>query len=212
MDKGWKRFLLRNGVWVFALLIGLCSALYVQKDQKKENDIQKEIAEKVVRFRVLPNSGKREDQDLKIQVRDSLLAEIEPWIEYADGQLSICTILENHMDQLRKTAEDTVKNYGQSDTVELSLGWTWFPEKTYGNCTFPEGKYQALVVKIGHGRGENWWCMLYPALCFTDALQPIVDEEQEQTLKKILPEEAYREIKKENVRFSWKISSLLSWF
>ena len=77
------------------------------------------------------------------------------------------------------------------EPVTVTLQKEWFPEKTYGTCTFPEGIYDALRVDIGQAKGHNWWCVLYPSLCFADALEPSMTEEGEGKLQQVLDEDAY---------------------
>ena len=81
--------------------------------------------------------------------------------------------------------------YGRPGTRDRNSSEEWFPEKTYGTCTFPEGIYDALRVDIGQAKGHNWWCVLYPSLCFADALEPSMTEEGEEKLQQVLDEDAY---------------------
>ena len=90
---------------------------------------------------------------------------------------------------------------GFSYKSSASVTVTDFPEKSYGEYTFPAGKYQALQIVIGEGKGQNWWCVLYPNLCFTDSLRAVVPEEGKEQLKEVLTEEEYEEITE--VKIKW---------
>ena len=76
----------------------------------------------------------------------------------------------------------------------------------YGDCTFPEGSYETLKIEIGEARGRNWWCVLYPALCFTDAVHPVVSGEGKEELEEVLDEDTYDFIlhpARTKIRFRW---------
>ena len=93
--------------------------------------------------------------------------------------------------QIKKLAQETVRRAGSSDTVTAELTRDEFPEKTYGTLTFPEGEYEALRIRIGSGEGHNWWCCLYPGLCFTDAVHVEADKKDMQELRTLVDEDAY---------------------
>ena len=99
-----------------------------------------------------------------------------------------------HLGFSRKNLPDIRKEatrMAAPEPVTVTLQKEWFPEKTYGTCTFPEGIYDALRVDIGQAKGHNWWCVLYPSLCFADALEPSMTEEGEEKLQQVLDEDAY---------------------
>mgnify|MGYP000786029809 CR=1 FL=1 len=96
-----------------------------------------------------------------------------------------------HLTEIEQEAENLIEEQGFDYPVEVVVEKTYFPEKTYGDCTFPAGEYEALKVKIGSAKGQNWWCVLYPSLCFADALEPSMTEEGEEKLQQVLDEDAY---------------------
>lgn len=82
----------------------------------------------------------------------------------------------------------------------------WFPEKTYGDCTFPAGFYEALQIRIGSASGRNWWCVLYPGLCFENSLKGVVTDEGKEKLARVLTEEEMACVMdqgKVKIRFRW---------
>lgn len=133
----------------------------------------------VVRFHVKANSDTRKDQDNKLAVRDALLEKMEELLdENSDSDKEETEkILRRHLPELETCAEKVLRERNCSQSVEVSFGESWFPQKTYGEYTFPSGNYEALKVTIGEGDGHNWWCMLYPSMCFPDAFHAVPDEE-----------------------------------
>ncbi|MDD7739854.1 MAG: stage II sporulation protein R [Fusicatenibacter sp.] len=180
-----------------AALIGICAVaavvFWMGKFAVREHKIQQEIASEVVRFRVKANSDTIRDQKIKLQVRDALLAQINDLLEVSGCESKEASekLLEGQLSELQQTAVRTVTAAGSSDPVLVTFGKSYFPEKNYGDCTLPAGIYDALQVTIGEGLGHNWWCMLYPSLCFADAFHPVLEEEGEAQLKLVLSEESY---------------------
>ena len=99
--------------------------------------------------------------------------------------------IREHLTEIKKLAQETVRRAGSSDTVTAELTRDEFPEKTYGTLTFPKGEYEALRIRIGSGEGHNWWCCLYPGLCFTDAVHVEADKQDMQELRTLVDEDAY---------------------
>lgn len=128
------------------------------------------VAAQVLRFRVLANSDSPEDQALKLQVRDGILNLLAQELGHAASAGEAEAFVAAHREELTRQAEEMVREAGYSYPVSLTLGDFYFPEKTYGDLTFPRGTYRALKVELGQARGQNWWCVLYPPLCFTDAV------------------------------------------
>ena len=89
------------------------------------------------------------------------------------------------------TSREVIRREGYAYPVTAGLTTAYFPEKTYGDCTFPPGEYEALQIKIGEAEGHNWWCVLYPSLCFVDDTHGVVTEEKKEELKNVLTEEEY---------------------
>ena len=99
--------------------------------------------------------------------------------------------IRSHLPQIEALAEETIQKEGYSYPVRASLEWTAFPEKTYGDITFPAGTYAALRIQIGEAKGHNWWCVLYPSLCFIDSVHAVVPEKGKKQLEHVLTEEEY---------------------
>lgn len=192
---------IKKAMFIF-LGVGLLAAGCLWFKDIQNMKLQRELARQVVRFRILANSNREEDQQLKLKIRDSILQQIQPWVEPAVGKTAVCAALENHMAEIENQAAKTATENGCFAPITVSLEKTTFPDKLYGECFFPKGVYEALVVRIGEAKGKNWWCMLYPALCFRDALHPVVSQKQQQVLKKVLPEEIYEGVTREKIHFT----------
>ena len=139
-------------------------------------------------------------------MRDALLEKMEELLdENSDSDKEETEkILRRHLPELETCAEKVLRERNCIQSVEVSFGESWFPQKTYGEYTFPSGNYEALKVTIGEGDGHNWWCMLYPSMCFPDAFHAVPDEEGEETLEKVLSDEAYDSVLRHGkLRFSF---------
>ncbi len=130
---------------------------------------EEEIYDSVVRLHVIANSDSESDQALKLTVRDALLEKMPTVLEGADDRESALVKLEASLDELQRTAEETVRNAGYDYTVSVTLGSERYPEKSYESVCFPAGEYKSLQVKIGEADGKNWWCVLFPQLCLSGA-------------------------------------------
>ena len=115
----------------------------------------------------------------------------------------ILQFLQSHLSEIEAVANQTLVGQHQSYRATAAIQTVYFPERTYGTCTFPAGWYEALRIQLGEAKGHNWWCVLYPRLCFTDCLHAVVEEEGQQELKKVLTEEEYETLLHEPQR--WKV-------
>lgn len=193
---------IENRLWILPLCIGLLGAFLAGGPSDKERQLQQEIAGRILRFHVLANSDSREDQEEKQRVRDAVIKELKPALEQAASRKETKEVIEDQLPEIIRTASSAAA----PRKVEASLVTDYFPEKTYGDCTFPEGEYEALRIEIGEAQGHNWWCVLYPGLCFEDAVNPVVPEEGKKELKGILSDEEYDFILhpgKTKIRFRW---------
>lgn len=157
----------------------------------KQSHMQKDLAREVFRFHVLANSDSDEDQALKMQVKEEVIAYMKQEIPDSDSVDVTKAWAKSHLDELVEVSEQVVKEAGYEYSVTAEVTSCHFPEKTYGDITFPSGKYEALRIEIGEAKGQNWWCVLYPNLCFIDAVHAVVPDEGKNDLKKVLEEDTY---------------------
>ncbi len=164
------------------------------------------ITDNLVRLHVIANSDCEEDQALKLKVRDSV-------VEYTDSLLSgvgsaseSLELLREHTQDIQQVAKQRLEEEGSEYDVSVYTGDFAFPAKNYGDITLPAGTYQSLRVVIGEGSGANWWCVLFPPLCFVNAGY---DHADAPALEEVLPGESYEIIqtdpKEDTVKIRFKI-------
>lgn len=136
----------------------------------------------VVRLHVLANSDTNEDQALKRRVRDRVIGDIKPYMLMSTERSQAEAVLADHLPALQAAAQQVIWESGFDYPVRVELGQHPFPTKTYGDLALPAGTYQALRVIIGSGEGQNWWCVLFPPLCFVDATNSIAIAAQTQQI------------------------------
>ena len=182
--------------FVLAVILAalITTGVYFRVDAASQEKLQEHLAEEVLRFHVLANSDSEEDQSLKIKVRDSVLAFLEENMPETDSASETTAWAREHIDAIEEVGRDTVAASGADQTVSAAVTTCWFPDKSYGDITFPAGNYEALRIEIGAAKGHNWWCVLYPSLCFLDTTNAVVPEEGKQKLKNVLTEEEYAEV------------------
>lgn len=176
---------------IAALLTGMITW---KVNQSAEAKMQEHLAEEVLRFHVLANSDSKEDQALKLKVRDAVLDAMEAALPKGLDVEATKEWARKHTDEIRAEAERTIRENGYDYPVSAAVTTSYFPDKTYGDVTFPAGNYTALRVEIGDAKGQNWWCVLYPNLCFLDAVNAVVPDEGKQKLEQVLTEEEYRQV------------------
>jgi len=200
--------------WVFILaatimLVIAGGRLY---SDSEERQLQKGIASNIIRFHVRAESDSKEDQWLKMQVKEAVLAYISPVLSKSQSVDESRQLLYNESENIRNVAAATLRSLGDESDVNVYFENCYFPMKTYGDMTFPPGEYEAFRVDIGEAQGKNWWCVLYPPLCFVDAVYGEVPEESKEELKGVLTEEEYSMVSGENVKFRFKYLKIFNRF
>ena len=151
----------------------------------------------IIRFHVRANSNSPEDQELKLEVRNQVMAKIQSGLMDAFSReiaaadrlgLEMTELqrldttrqwLEENREEIEKWAEETLQAEGCGYPVKASIGITWIPEREYDGIYFPAGKYEALTLEIGEGAGDNWWCVIFPPLCLIDGGQTFSGTEED---------------------------------
>lgn len=169
-----------------------------------------DIADSVFRLHVLANSDSSEDQALKYKVRDNLLDYMNSLCSETTSKDEAISIASSHLDNFKKIAEDTILSNGYNYTVQVQIGNFEFPTKTYGDISLPAGNYDALRVNIGEAKGQNWWCVMFPPLCFIDVSSGVVPDESKEVLKDSMDEEDFALVSEsdENSEISFKFKIL----
>ena len=179
-------------IGILLMTVGVMGGFYGRK-----KIVQEQIAEKVLRFHVLANSNSEEDQKLKLQVRDAIGGLLQEKMAQVENREECEKFITEWIPKIEQTAAAVIEENGYDYSVCARLEETDFPVKTYGAYTFPAGRYEALRVTIGEGAGENWWCVLYPNMCFENSMYEVVDERGEKALREVLDEKEYEAVLKE---------------
>ncbi|OMP66578.1 stage II sporulation protein R [Domibacillus epiphyticus] len=131
------------------------------------------IPDESIRIRVVAHDDSMEEQERKDNVHRAVAEEISNWAQKADSAEESRVMIEEHLEAIEEIADSEA---GTEHDVHVTFGQEEFPAKQYGRFIYPPGTYESLVVTIGDGNGDNWWCLLYPAQCFPEE-QPLEDEE-----------------------------------
>lgn len=170
--------------------------------------VSNNIANGVFRLHVIANSDSPEDQNLKYIVRDELIKYMNTLAKDCNSKQEVIEIAKNNISNFENIAKKTIKDNGFNYNVTVEIGNFDFPTKTYGDITLPAGTYDSLKIKIGKSEGQNWWCVMFPPLCFVDVTTGIVPEESKKEMKEAMPEEEYSLISNTNnseVNFKFKL-------
>ena len=153
---------------------------------------QSDVAGKLIRFHVIANSDDKVDQDLKVKVRDSVLEYVSPKLINSKDIEESRKIINSENENIKKIAEMVINKSGFKYSVATTLSKEYFPVKTYGNITLPQGEYEAFKILIGSGTGQNWWCVMFPPLCFVDITKGnVAFEKTESDMRSVLSEDEY---------------------
>lgn len=184
---------------------------------KEENAmaVQQSLASQVVRFHVLAASDSGDDQALKLLVKNSVLEYMSEPLSRCENAQEALSVLDSHTNEILKVARQVIRDNGYNYQVTASIEDVYFPVKTYGDVTFPAGVYTAYRIIIGQGEGSNWWCVLYPPLCFIDITHGILPDESKEQLKAVLTDDEYdfllsRKIEPEDISFRFRILTFLN--
>lgn len=178
----------------------------------KAQERQKAIAEQIIRLHVIANSDSEEDQKIKLEVKETILTYLRGEMKDAESITAARRSIRENLSEIEEIAEEKLAMEGFDYEVKASLEPCYFPVKQYGDMTFPAGEYEALRVKLGESKGKNWWCVMYPTLCFVDSVYQVVPEDSKDKLKKSLTWEEYNSLMDggENVTFGCFIGEWLS--
>lgn len=175
------------------------------------NAISTDISNSVFRLHVIANSDSCEDQNLKYLVRDNVLSYMNEICKDATSKEEAIKIANDNLDIFKEIAKQTVIDNGYNYDVNVEIGNFSFPTKTYGDISLPSGFYDALRIKIGEANGQNWWCVMFPPLCFVDVSSGIVPEDSKETMKSELSDEEFSLISSNDsdIKFKFKLVEML---
>lgn len=171
------------------------------------NAVSNDLSTAVFRLHVIANSDSSEDQSLKLKVRDNLLEYMNSISSECKTKTEAIKLAEENIDIFKQIAQKTVIENGYNYSINISIGNFYFPTKFYGDISLPSGYYDALKVEIGEAKGKNWWCVMFPSLCFIDINSGVVDDDAKENLKENLKSESYSVISSTSpeLKFKFKI-------
>ena len=169
-------------IYILLLSIGTILSLYIPKNEVTANDALI-IPDDAIRLRILANSDSKSDQALKRLVRDEVNKSITVWVSDLTSKEEAKKVLHSKLPEIQRIAEQVVRKQSSRQDVQVELGKVEFPTKLYGQFLYPAGQYEAVLITLGKGTGANWWCVLFPPLCFLDfsngvAVSEGIDEEE----------------------------------
>lgn len=175
-----------NKIFIIALL--LCIYIYVCAISYVEA-VSNDISESVFRLHVIANSDSTEDQNLKYKVRDNIIKYMNTISTNATSKSEAIEIAKEYKNDFYNIAKQTIEDNGYSYDIAISIDNFNFPTKQYGDISLPAGYYDALRIEIGEASGQNWWCVMFPPLCFVDVSSGIVPDDSKETIKNSLSNE-----------------------
>ena len=176
------------------------------------SNISTGLSTNIFRLHILANSDSKEDQELKLKVRDEIINYMKTLSDGMSDKDAVIELSKKHTNDFIKIAERVIHENGYNYPVNIEIGNFYFPTKYYGNISLPAGNYDALKIEIGEAKGQNWWCSLFPPLCFVGVSSGIVDEKGEEYLKENLSKEEFELISSSSneVEFKFKIVEILN--
>ena len=165
------------------------------------------LSHSAIRFHILANSDSVSDQALKMRVKESVVNYIyEKTGDFKTVDEAKNFILNNDK-TIKSIATKAIADNGYDYTVSSTFGFSDFPVKTYGDVIFPKGTYTSYTIKIGNGKGHNWWCVLYPPLCFVDSTYAVVPDSSREILRESLDAADYQALLKKQPEVHIRIRS-----
>ncbi|MFA9465113.1 MAG: stage II sporulation protein R [Velocimicrobium sp.] len=155
---------------------------------------QEHIASQIIRLHVIANSDSTEDQALKLLVKNDIVLFLREQLNTAQTITEARKIIQDNLSSIEEVAATSMANNGYFYSVKASLSFCDFPIKQYGDLIFPAGRYEALRVELGTSKGKNWWCVMFPSLCYVDETYEVITEENKEKFKEILTKEEYESL------------------
>ena len=200
-------------IFIVSIIIGLAYAYITSKPNNDISTIQQGISHKIIRFHVIANSDSDADQALKLKVKEAVVNYTAELLCNSKSISETEDLLSSHTNDIISIANNVISENDYDYPVTAEITDTYFPTKSYGSYTFPPGTYRAFQIKIGEAKGKNWWCVLYPPLCFIDISHGTVNPESEELLKETLTTDEFQAVSDEyTVKYRFKYLTFLNYF
>lgn len=198
------------GSIIAAIICGLIiTTMITFAGERYSRGVTDQLSDHLIRFHLIANSDTVEDQQMKEHIRDVVLAYMSPLLKDSQSIEQTRAIIIDETPNIEQLALKVINMWHKEYTVNIRLERVDFPTKTYGDISLPAGEYEACRIIIGEGKGQNWWCVMFPPLCYVDIASGIVPSEQKEKLRDSISEEEYDLITKSNeempVKFKFKI-------
>ncbi|MGX4767762.1 stage II sporulation protein R [Bacillus mojavensis] len=166
-------------IYMFLLLSGALVGLAKEETAQQSENEPVVIPDEAIRLRILANSDRDEDQELKRRIRDAVNKEITTWVKDITTIEEARRLIRSKLPEIKEIAKETMEKEGASQSISVDFDKISFPTKLYGSMVYPAGEYEAILITLGNGEGANWWCVLFPPLCFLDFSNGEAVKEQE---------------------------------
>lgn len=192
---------------IAAFAVALCMTAFVTA---YSDNVQTDLQSNMIRLHIIANSDSDEDQNVKLMVRDAVLKETGSKLADEDKEICKDNIVCN-LDAVKEIADRVLAENGFDYASYVQYGKFAFPEKTYKSMILPAGDYYGVRIVLGEGKGHNWWCVMYPPLCFREGQEVQLSKESEKILREKLDKDTYDIITKKDdkVVVKFKIVELI---
>lgn len=197
-EKLYRKKEVRVRILEIVVAVAFLAAAFFLRDvcgkDKVQVTMQEEIANEIIRFHVLANSNSKEDQEVKLKVKNEVVSYMQKELSSCSSKEEAKQILKNNDRKILQIATRVLRQNGYRYSLKSEMSKVYFPVKNYGDLSFPAGTYDAYRILIGNAEGKNWWCVMFPSLCAVNETYSVVPEESKDTLKNVLTEEEYESI------------------
>ena len=184
------------------LLVASAGILYLKT-------IHNNISSNVIRMHIVANSNSISDQSVKLKIRDKIL---ENYSFAAKGIREEKEYIETNIEKINKDVNNWLKEENKSYGAKAHLSKSYFPTKKYGGLSLPKGEYTAFKIVLGEGKGENWWCVMFPPLCFADSSVGTIDEKSDEYLKANLSGDEYKLVTSDGTKIKFRLLEFINSF
>lgn len=165
-----QKFYQKNIAWLYIVIISLAAItnFHIPESESLAAENITVIPEEAIRLRILANSDSEKDQEVKRAIRDSVNKQINEWVEQLTSIEEARHVISSRLPELESIANEELARRDLDYSASIDFGDVQFPTKLYGQYLYPAGNYEAVLITLGEGKGANWWCVLFPPLCFLD--------------------------------------------
>lgn len=194
------------------IILILFTIFFIINAYSYATNVSSSLTDNIFRLHILANSDSEADQALKLKVRDAIIEYMETLAYNISDKAEVIELSKAHEADLKQIAEKVIRENGYDYAVNIEFGTFYFPTKHYGNISLPAGNYDSLKIEIGSASGQNWWCSLFPPLCFVSVSSGVIDKEGEEYLKENLSDEEFAIVSNSSpeLKFKFKIIEMIN--